>query len=205
MTRINRVFSGLQNGELKAKTEVIIRGLTSNRAFPAPSPTAAVLAAALSDFKTALVHAKSPARREKAIAATRNVLEILLEKLAANLELTPHVTEAQLATIGFDLRKNGARRRGPVAAPTNVRGKPTGTSGEVQVLCRSVGRAAKVYQVQFTQDPNGTQWIDAGTFGSTRGMIIRNLTRAKDYWFRVRAIGPGGPGAWSDAATILVS
>ena len=34
---------------------------------------------------------------------------------------------------------------------------------------------------------------------------ISGLTRGKDYWARVRAIGTNGPGPWSDPATILVN
>jgi hypothetical protein len=59
--------------------------------------------------------------------------------------------------------------------------------------------------VQHTLDANAGPWNDGGTFGSTRGITIGGLTRTKDYWMRVRAVGPDGPGAWSDPATILVA
>jgi hypothetical protein len=44
-----------------------------------------------------------------------------------------------------------------------------------------------------------------GTFASTRGFRLHGLQRGKDYWARVRGVGPNGPGAWSDPATIMVS
>ena len=44
-----------------------------------------------------------------------------------------------------------------------------------------------------------------GTFASTRGIGMTGLTRGKDYWARIRAVGPNGAGAWSDPATILVA
>jgi hypothetical protein len=85
-----------------------------------------------------------------------------------------------------------------------VRLKGTGKMGSAQLLCDAVKRA-KTYQVQYALDPNSGPWIDAGVFGSTRRIILSGLTRGKDYWFRVRAIGPRGPGGWSDRATTMVT
>jgi hypothetical protein len=57
----------------------------------------------------------------------------------------------------------------------------------------------------FRCQQNCQQMADGGTFASTRGIGITGLTRGKDYWARIRAVGPNGPGAWSDPATILVA
>jgi hypothetical protein len=92
----------------------------------------------------------------------------------------------------------------PVAAPANVRLKQTGVSGVLQVMCDAVPRA-QASELRYTLDPNGGPWTDGGTFASTRGVGITGLTRGKDYWARIRAVGPNGPGAWSDPATILVA
>jgi len=46
---------------------------------------------------------------------------------------------------------------------------------------------------------------DGGTFASTRGIGMTGLTRGKDYWARIRAVGPNGADAWSDPATILLA
>lgn len=114
------------------------------------------------------------------------------------------MSDADLATTGFEMRKPRTTTDAPVAAPQNVRLRSTGTSGEVQLLCDPSERA-KSYEVQYTLDPVNGPWTDAGTFGSTRGIIIGGRTRGKDYWMRIRAIGSNGPGAWSDPAIMLVS
>jgi len=202
--KLNRGFSQLRDTELDNKAQTIITALTGNATFPTPSPTLATVTTALTDFQNALAMPERTAARDAQVAATRVGLETLLQTLAASLELTPNVTDAQLATTGFDLRKPTSHTSEPVTAPGNVRLKSTGTSGEVQVLCDSVPRA-KSYQLQYTQDTNAGPWSDGGTFGNTRGLMLQGLTRAKDYWVRVRAIGPDGPGAWSDPATILVA
>jgi len=77
-------------------------------------------------------------------------------------------------------------------------------AGQVQLLCDPSDRT-KSYEVQYTLDPVNWPWTDAGTFGSTRGIVISGLTRGKDYWMRVRGIGSNGAGVWSDPATMLVS
>jgi hypothetical protein len=59
--------------------------------------------------------------------------------------------------------------------------------------------------MQCTLDPNTGPWVDGGTFASTRGVGLTGLTRGKDYWARVRAVGTSGPGPWSDPATTLVA
>jgi hypothetical protein len=203
MNRLNTGFTRVRDEDLDNKVQTIIKALTGNVNFPAIAALLTALGAALTAFQDALA-LPAGVVRDTEVAATRATLTTQLEQLARTLELTPNVTEAMLATTGYDLRQAGARTNAPVDAPGNVRLQSTGTSGEVKVLFDSVNRA-KSYEVQFTLDPNTGQWTDAGTFPSSRGVLLTGLTRAKDYWVRVRAIGPDGPGGWSDPATILVS
>jgi hypothetical protein len=203
MNKLNTGFSRVRDDDLDNKAQSIVTALTGNSNFPTTNPPLATVSSAITDFEAALAMPKGPAR-DAQVATTRAALTTLLEQLARNLELTPGVTDAMLATTGFDIRQTPARTGAPVDAPANVRLRSTGTVGEVQLLCDPVNRA-KSYEVQFTQDPNAGSWTDAGTFGSTRGIILTGLTRGKDYWARIRAVGPDGPGAWSDPATIMVT
>jgi hypothetical protein len=203
MNKLNRGFSQLRDDELGVKAQAVIAALTGNAAFPSPAPKLETVQSALTAYEAALAMPDGVARTAQ-VAATRGPLENLLRQLASNLELTADVTDAQLATTGFDLPRDKSRTSEPVMAPGNVRLKSTGTSGEVQVLCDSVNRA-KSYHVQYTLDPNTGQWTDGGIFGNTRGMKLAGLQRGKDYWARVRAVGPDGPGGWSDPATIMAT
>jgi hypothetical protein len=203
MNKLNRGFSQLRDDELDNKTQSIIVALTGNAAFPTPNPTLATVQGKLDAYRTALA-GHGPARAQQ-VVETRADLENMLQTLAVNLELTPNVTDAQLASSGFELRKPAVRSDAPVDAPENVRLKATGVNSGVQVLCDSVTRA-KSYQVQTSLDPEpGTGWTDAGTFPNTRGIILTGLQRGKDIWARIRAIGPNGPGPWSDPATTMVT
>lgn len=41
-------------------------------------------------------------------------------------------------------------------------------------------------------------------FDSTRGMVLRGLTRGKDYYVRVRAVASGqNRGGWSDVTSVM--
>lgn len=203
MNKLNSGFSRLPDDQFDNVAQSISQAIKGNANFPSPIPTQAAIQAELDLYQKAL--AMQPgAPRDAAVKETRATLATSLDRLARNLELTPGVTDAMLATSGFDLRKQPKLSTETVAAPGNVRLKQTGVSGVVQVLCDAVDRAS-AYELQYTQDPNNGPWTDGGTFASTRGIGISGLLRSKDYWARIRAVGTSGPGPWSDPATILVN
>src|SRR5438105_7784459 len=203
MNKLNTGFSKLSDNDFDNKAQSIVAALSGNANFPTTTPPLATITGAITAYQDALAMLPGQAR-DVAVAATRAPLSTLLEKLARSLELVPNVTDTMLATSGFDMRKVPALTTEPVTAPGNMRLKQTGVSGVVQVMCDAVNRA-QAYELQYALDPNAGPWTDGGTFASTRGIGITGLTRGKDYWARIRAVGPNGPGAWSDPATILVA
>src|SRR5205823_14201990 len=68
--------------------------------FPTRRSSDLAITTALTDFQNALAMPGRTDARNAAVATTRVKLETLLQQLAANLELTPNVTDAQLATTG---------------------------------------------------------------------------------------------------------
>ena len=119
--------------------------------------------------------------------------------------MIPGITDAQLATTGYDNRKQAGQTGDAPAIPTNVRLKTTGVTGQVQVLFDPSERA-RTYEIQTTIDPNTGAWSQAGMFSSSRGVIVEGLSRGKDIWSRVRAIGPNNTASgWSDPATVMVA
>jgi len=63
---------------------------------------------------------------------------------------------------------------------------------------------ASSYDVHVSPDPvTATSW--APQKGVTKSKVaVSGLTSGAKMWARVRAIGPGGTGAWSDIATKIV-
>jgi hypothetical protein len=203
VNKLNSGFSRVGHQDLAGKTHDIIAALTGNTHFPTPAPPLPVLHTSLAAFESALALSKGNTR-DPEVQAARAVLTRQLHQLARNLEMMEGVTDSMLATTGFNIRKRGARTDAPVDAPGNVRLRSTGVMGKVQLLCAPVYRA-KSYEVHYGKDPGKDRWANAGTFPSTRGITISGLNRGKDYWARIRAIGPKGPGPWSHLATIMAT
>ena len=131
------------------------------------------------------------------------VLVADLQRLAGGLELVAAGDLVQLSASGFALKKKGVRSTAPLPAPENLRVKPTGISGEAGLKCKAVPRA-DIYEVAYTRDPTTGPWTSLPGFTNSQAMLVTGLERGKDYYFRVRAIGANGPGAWSDVATMMV-
>ena len=124
--------------------------------------------------------------------------------LANALMIVPGVTDTDLVGSGYTLRATPTHTSAPPDAPSNLRLKTTGQSGELQVMLDKVDRAV-MYEVAWTLDPVAGPWTDAGTYSSTRGIKLTGLTRGKDYFVHVRAIASGqNVGAWSDLASAMV-
>ena len=201
---LNRGFSKLGIDQLVTKVTFIIAQLTGNADFPTTDPTLAQLKTAL-DAVTQALTISNPTAQQQALLAARPTLEQMLDDLADDLEKTANSDPVKLATTGYDLRKETTFTSAAPDAPQNVRLKPTGVSGETQVLFTPPPNA-RAFQVQTSPDPNAGPWTDYDTFSSSRGIILKGFPRAKDLWVRVRAIGPNNTkGPWSDPATILIS
>lgn len=66
---------------------------------------------------------------------------------------------------------------------------------------------AKSYQVQMTQgDPSvEDNWKLATTSVSSSHIPLEGIAPAQTYWFRIRAIGSGGEGVWTDPVSVIVT
>ena len=201
--RLNIGFSNLSPDDLANQADVIFAALTGNASFPSPTPTLAVIAAATKALRSAIAAPEGPARAP-AIEAASDALATLLQQLGQNLASTPGATPVTLATTGFKLPKTATRTTNPPPAPGNVRLSHGINPGEIAVHCDPAD-GARSYDVEWTFDANVGPWTDAGSFPSTRGIVLSGLTRGKDVWVHVRALGTAGNGPWSDPATLMVT
>lgn len=189
--KLNIGFSQFSDTGLADKAEAVIKALTGNAPFPTPNPALATISALTKALRDAI--ASSGAGRTEAIAAARAALTAALVALAANLIATEGVTEADLATTGFDLPAARTRTSAPPEAPTNVRLKPGTKSCTIVPRCDAVtSGGVRVYEAEWTLDPNNGSWNNGGSFPSSRAMELNGLPRAKDVWVRVRVQGTNG-------------
>lgn len=202
--KLNTGFSKLTLSDLETRADTIVKSLTGNAKFPSPNPTLTEISGSAQGLRDAM--ASTAPNRTQAVAAARDALETGLSSLGLNLSLTPGVTDVDLATTGFDLPRPHIRTNYRPDAPQNLRLKPGNQSGEIFPVCDPVTNVGvNVYEAHWTLDVNAGPWQDAGTFSSSRTIILLGLPHGKDIWVRVRAIGTNGPGGWSDPATILVN
>lgn len=188
--------------DLALKIHTALTTPPGNGYFPAPEPTPAVIKASHDALEEALSLETTPSSAVLR-KSRRDTLAEQLTRLAANLELTADGDRVMLAASGFELKKGpGARTISSLPAPKDVRVKPTGISGQVLLKCRAVPGADN-YQPEYALGPDGP-WTAIDPSSNSQATLFTGLARGKDYYFRLRANGPNGPGAWSDIATMMV-
>ena len=205
-------FGPLSEADFQAKAGHVIACLTNNPHFPEPwpepVPSLALLNAAyqayLDAYHASLTHDSLKRMQRDAARAT---LTDLLRQVAGYLELVAHLDTAKLATTGFDLRKDIVRgvHSGTLPAPvdfTATHGPKSGTA--LLHVARLAG--AKLYEVQVAQgDPSvEANWKTVAKSSVSSHILIEGLTPGQMYWFRIRAIGSGGDGEWTDPISLIV-
>ena len=204
MRLLNSGFTEFTPEDFFDKGTFIVAQLTGNTYYATTTPTLAAVQTQLDALDTALKMPPGLAR-DGAIATARPPLEQILQDLAENLEQATPGNLQKLSTTGFDLRKTPTLTSEPPPTPGNLRLRNLPESGAVQFLFDASPRAVS-YQFQTTDDPNSGVWKDYDPVSSTRNVAARGLTRGKDVWGRVRAIGPKNTkSAWSDPATVMVT
>ena len=143
--------------------------------------------------------------RAQAISASFTGLSGLLSQVSTNAPQVPNVTDADLAAIGIPLVKTPTRTTQPPDQVQNVLLDNGANAGEVEGTCDPAGYNTRVYEAQWTFDPNSDTWNETSIFPNSRSIKFTGLTRGKDVWVRVRARNVKGAGAWSNPAVIMVA
>ena len=108
----------------------------------------------------------------------------------------------------FDLR-SARTPTGPTPQVMNLTLTRGDAAGEVDGHFDSLGnQGVKSYEVQtclnpLNNDPIVGPWTQQPTVTKSKFTVAGFASGAR-IWVRVRAIGPSGPGAWSDPATLIV-
>ncbi len=95
---------------------------------------------------------------------------------------------------------------GTLPAPADFKIAHGPKSGTIMLhVARLAG--AKSYEVQMAPvDPtNQDNWKPATTSATGTHILLEGLTPAQTYWFRIRAIGSGGEGVWTDPVSVIVT
>lgn len=200
--------------DLKNKSDLELKQFTldhqakakDSTAFPSPWPDAQTFQAAYDGFDGALGDADQAQKtaREKILIkdTARAALELALTQRAHYLESVPGVTADKVLGVGFGVRGAGA----PTAAPdkvTNLSLTTGDNNGEVDAHWDRTDHV-RSYEVQTSPDPfTDASWQTANTVTKSK-TVLTGLKSGTKIWVRVRAIGAGGRGAWSDPVALTV-
>jgi hypothetical protein len=203
MIKLNTGYSDYSADDLAHLGETVATNLASLVIFATLKPTPADITAQVTALTDAI--AMRGSGRAQAIDAAFDALALLLGEVATNAPQIANVTDTQLAEIGLPIAKTPARATAPPAVCENLRLSHGSLPGEVTGRCQPPAGNIRVYEGQWTLDPNGNSWSDPETFPNSRAFKFIGLTRGKDVWVRVRARNTVGAGPWSDPATIMVT
>lgn len=205
-------FDRLSESDFQTKAGLITASLTANPWFvepwPAPAPTLASLNDALESYRIAY---NATTTRDTAKIVQRNLarqaLTELLRRLVPYLEFVAHGDVEALASTGFDLRRDTSRTNGlaPLPAPEGFKVQHGPRRGSLDVRVTRVPGAAS-YEVQITQgDPTSDiDWKHAMTSVTASHIRLNDLPPTQAFWVRVRGVGSGGNGLWTEPVNIIV-
>ncbi len=196
-------FARYSNDVLDNKAREIVQSMTGNAAFATPVPPLAEVQAALNAYQDALSQASKGGTEKTAIKnLRRKELEALLKRLASYVEDTALGNEVMLISSGFDLTKAPVPV-GILPKPARVKVTSGPVPGSVKVTADGVtGAEAYLFECAATPITETSVWDRQ--VSTARNFTFNNLTRAKEYTFRVAGVGASSVRVYSDTVSIIV-
>ena len=180
--------------------QAIVTALTGNASFPNPSPTLAVLTAAIIALQTAETAAL--ARTKGAVVARndqRTALIKLLQQLRSYIQTVADSNAENAATV---IASAGvAVRKTPAHKPRVFTAEPGAVSGSAKLVAVSGGPRA-AYEWVSSID-GGKTWVTAPATLQAKTTVY-GLTPGATVLFRFRPVTKAGEGDWSQTVSLIV-
>jgi hypothetical protein len=181
-------------------------GVTGNPNVPNPSPTPAELGTMITNATNGLtdLNAAEAAYKAKLLACDGfiGVLKAGLTKEAASVLVATGGDPVKIESTNMPIRRP-SNPIGPLGQVLDLALKEGANEGELKATWKKL-RGAASYEVQVSVDPfTPTSWRGVAPSSKCR-TVITGLTSGAKMWVRVRGIGKGNPGVWSDPATKIV-
>jgi hypothetical protein len=181
-------------------------GMTGNANTPTPNPPLATLGTLTAAAETKLTRVNA---LEEELKAARLDLALGIKDLDGCLTLEAAYVQdvtggdaVKIATTNMPM-KRPSEPIGPLGQVMALVVKAGANAGELKVSWDKL-RGAKSYEVQISTDPFGpATWRGVAPSSKVR-TVIKDLVSGAKMWVRVRGIGKGDPGVWSDPGTMIV-
>jgi hypothetical protein len=178
----------------------VYKSMTGNPHFPSPTPTLAVLAAAIAALNAAEMATLS---RTTGAIATRNTarsaLVTMLQQIKGYVQLIadgdPENSAAIIQSAGLGVRKAAVR------GPRTFTAKAGDVAGSAKLIAPSAARRAS-YEWEYSAD-GGKTWVMAPP-SLQATTVVTGLPSGVSVQFRFRAVTKAGGGDWSTPVTLPV-
>ena len=206
MPKIKLNLARLSIPEKLRLADTIIKAMQGNPNFTNPNPSLVQL----QDLWTAAntktnKSAAADLAVQQAITERNTAIEALVAGLnaeAAYVESISGGDTAKIQSAGMEVRAE-ASPVGLVDQPEDLATTAGDSEGEIDLSWDKV-RGASSYEIQTSPDPiTATSWTHR-TSVTKSSVTLNGLATGSRCWFRVRAVGSAGPGAWSDPAVKTV-
>jgi hypothetical protein len=206
MKRTKLQFKKLRReGVVQLATNVHTR-LTGNPNVPTPNPSLPDFLALIDDATNASDEYEAALTMLRGKKAARDAadrrLQDGLRMQAATVEAQTGGDAEQILSTGFPLKSDGS----PIGKPErvmNLRVTPSEHEGSLKVSWKGV-RGAHLYEIAVSFDAESpTTWVLKKSSSKTR-LLVNSFTSGQRVWLRVRAVGAGGEGAWSNPVAKIV-
>ena len=177
--------------------------MTNNATYPAPSPTLAVVEAALATFTEAVADAVGGGvKLTSAKNDAREALAVLLRELASYVHVNCKGDMTKLLSSGFPIQKPTRQPIGTLPAPSKLEVSLGAISGQINAAAEPV-RGAVLYSwnLSLASAPDKPVQTTQTTAAST---TFNDLTPAMEYSLTMNAIGSAGPSDWTNPVTQIV-
>jgi hypothetical protein len=197
MSKVKLGFTAMSVAKKIQVTRSIIAAMTGNTNFKTPSPTLAVITAAVNTLEKAFEDAQDGGISKTSVMRTATIaLSGLMTQLTAYVQVASGGDKDIILSSGMQVKASSSPSQ-ILAAPINVIATTSTIEGEIILKWKRVPKAA-VYVVQQSADGT-TNWIPAGN--CTKSTITeQGLVSGSKNWFRVAGVGPKGQGPWSAPA-----
>ena len=203
LLRVSIAFAQAADHVVEETAGHVLAGLyaAATATFPTPPVTKTALQGALTSFTAAIA-----ARQQggPAAAAAKQVAEdaligvlrqdaLYVQQVVQGIA-DPGASMAALLASGFEAVSTN-RHQSPLAVP-HIKDVQNVGAGRLKLVIGAVPNA-RVYEAQ--SQTGAGEWMSAGLYQNSRGIVVTGLTPGTNYTFQVRAVGGStGQSDWSN-------
>jgi hypothetical protein len=207
--RVKLSLGNIVISALVALARLIVTKMTGNPNFPAPNPALGDISTAADELEAAKadVDAKRSAYKTAVTVQKqkKTKLKDLLTREGKYVELNSDGDKVKIESAGMAVFNTPGARIGTLPKVLGLQLKHGDAPGEIDMQWQPVKKRTN-YTIQVTMtDPSDSASVwQVKAHPSKSSCTIQNLSSGQRVWVRVCANGTDGPGAFSDAKSIIV-